>query len=90
MLVLKIIFTLVAVALFVIVFFQMIKKNDTTFVSILVVEAIGIVINFIEISIGVYDFIFLMLIEIILSIVIPVIVLLLEKKRNKFFWNIYH
>ena len=49
MLVSKILFNLLAVALFVIIFFKMIKKNDTTYVSILIAEAIGIGINFIEI-----------------------------------------
>ena len=84
MLVLKIIFTLVAVALFVIVFFQMIRKNDTSFVSILIIEAIGIMINFIEISLGEYYSIFWLLLEILLSIIIPLAILLLEKVGKNF------
>lgn len=85
MLVLKIIFTLVSVALFVIVFFQMIRKNDTSFVSVLITEAIGIIINFIEISIGgEYYSVFWFLLEILLSIIIPLVVIILEKNGKNF------
>ena len=43
----KIIFNLLAFTIFIIVFGRFIKKNDTSYVYILVLEFIGIVINFI-------------------------------------------
>ena len=46
----KIIVTLVSFLLFIYVFFfKMIKKNDTNYLIILGIEAIGILINFIQI-----------------------------------------
>ena len=49
MLVEKIIFNILAFSLFIFMFFQMIKKNDTNYVAILCMQALGIAINFIEI-----------------------------------------
>lgn len=45
----KIIFNVLAFSLFIIMFFKMIKKNDTNYVIILCMQALGIAINFIEI-----------------------------------------
>ena len=44
----KIIFNILAFAIFVIVFGRFVKKNDTSYVYILGLEFIGIVINFLE------------------------------------------
>ena len=43
------IFTFISFALFVYMFFRMIRNNDTTYVVILVLEAIGIALNFLEV-----------------------------------------
>ena len=40
------IFTVVSLAIFVYMFFKMIKNNDTSYIVILILEAIGIAINF--------------------------------------------
>ena len=45
----QIIFTFISFAIFVLMFFRMIKNNDTTYVVILVLEAIGISLNFLEV-----------------------------------------
>ena len=45
----KIIFNVVAFFLFVLIFFKMIRKNDTSYLGILILQAIGIAINFFEI-----------------------------------------
>ena len=50
MLVEKLIFNMLAFALFIIMFFKMIKRNDANYVVVLAMSAIGIAINFIEIS----------------------------------------
>ena len=44
----QLIFTFISLAIFVYMFFKMIKNNDTTYVVILILEAIGIAMNFIE------------------------------------------
>ena len=45
----QLIFTVIAFTIFVYMFFRMIKNNDTSYVIILTLEAIGIALNFIEV-----------------------------------------
>ena len=45
----QLIFTVISFAIFVSMFFKMIKKNDTSYVIVLVLEAIGIALNFLEV-----------------------------------------
>ena len=45
----KIIFSIIAFSLFVIMFFKMIRRNDTIYIAVLVAQALGIALNFIEI-----------------------------------------
>ncbi len=51
MLIEKLIFNMLAFSLFIIIFAKLIKRNDTTYVIILGIEALGIAVNFIEIII---------------------------------------
>ena len=51
MLIEQLIFTVVAFAIFVYMFFKMIKANDTSYIVFLVLEAIGIGFNFVEVII---------------------------------------
>ena len=53
MLIEKIIFNLIAFSLFIIIFFKIIRKNDTNYIGLLILQAIGITISFIEISTGI-------------------------------------
>ena len=78
----KIIVTLVSFILFVYVFFfKMIKKNDTNYLIVLGIEAIGILINFIQIIFGVLKTGFFNGFVYIFSIIIPALVFLLEYKH---------
>ena len=45
----QLIFTFISFAIFVYMFFRMIKNNDTTYVIVLALEAIGIALNFAEV-----------------------------------------
>lgn len=74
-------FVLLAVSLFIIMFFVMARKNNTTYISLLVVQAIGIAINFLEINFNIFVQLPFKIIEYIFSIIIPIIVLLLERKK---------
>ena len=47
------IFIAISFAIFVYMFFRMIQNNDTTYVVILVLEAIGIALNFVEVLFGI-------------------------------------
>ena len=48
MLIEQLIFIIIAFALFVYMFYQLIKKNDTKYVPILAIEALGIAIDFMQ------------------------------------------
>lgn len=78
----KILFNLIAFTLFVIFFLKMIKKNDTSYIDVLIIEFIGIVISFIQLISGIkLNFVFIVLMY-VLSIIIPCIILFLEIKKN--------
>ena len=72
------IFTVVSLAIFVYMFFKMIKNNDTSYIVILILEAIGIALNFLEFALFIEVNIVLNIIKYVLSIVIPGIVIILE------------
>ncbi len=78
MIVEQFIFTVISLAIFVYMFFKMIKNNDTSYVVILILEAIGIAINFMEFVFSIEINMFFKLLKYIFSIVIPGIVIILE------------
>lgn len=76
----KILFNLIAFSLFINIFlFKLVKKNDTTYLCVIIAEAIGIAINFISILFNIWDGIFIKVIMYLLAIVIPIAILILEK-----------
>ena len=80
----QLIFTILAFTLFVIMFFKMIKNNDTSYIIILVLQALGIAINFAIVILGFRINLFLKIIMYIMSIILPLAVILLEKKNKSF------
>ena len=78
----KIIFNLLAFAIFIIVFGRFIKKNDTSYVYILGLEFLGIVINFIELLSNIHLNLFFRILIYILAVIIPGVILLIEYKRK--------
>lgn len=80
----EIFFSLVAFSLFIIIFFKIIQKNDTNYISILVLQAIGIAINFIEIRIGIEANLFFKCLKYLFSILIPCLLILMELKGFNF------
>lgn len=85
----KIIFNVLAFSLFVIIFFKMLKKNDTNYVVILCMQALGIAINFIEIIFTLNIGIFMKVLIYLLSVVIPLIIIYLEYKNINFSEIVY-
>lgn len=75
----RIIFNILSFSLFIIIFFKIIKKNDTTYVVPLILEAIGIAIGLIEILIGRFLGTFIRVITYLLAIVLPLAIILIEK-----------
>ena len=80
----QLIFTVISFAIFVYMFFRMIRNNDTTYVIILVLEAVGIALNFLEVLFDVKLNIILVILKYILSIMVPIIIVLLERKGMNF------
>lgn len=76
----KIIFSILAFYLFIIMFFKMIKKNDTIYIAVLVMQAIGIAINFIEIVFSLKFNIFAKILIYLISIIIPLTIIIAEIK----------
>ena len=86
MIVEQLVFTVVSFAIFVYMFLRMIKNNDTTYVIILVLEAIGIALNFLEVLFNVKLNILFLILKYVLAIMIPLIIIITEKNR-KFLLN---
>ncbi len=85
MLIEKFIFNILAFSLFIIIFSKLIRKNDTNYIFILIVEAIGIALNFLELLIGgILTNIAFKILMYILSILIPMIIVIMERKGENF------
>lgn len=76
----QLIFTILAFGLFVYIFLKMIQKNDTNYISILVVQAVGITLNFIAVLGKIELLPFFMIIKYIFGIIVPIAVMVIEKK----------
>lgn len=75
----QLIFTIITFALFINMFYKIIKKNDTSYVIIIILQALGITINFFEVLSGIKPNCLFMIIKYILSILIPITIMILEK-----------
>lgn len=86
----KIFFNLIAIALFTIIFMKLIHKNDTSYIFILVLEFIGVTINFIELFFQTTLNWFLKTLIYILAVIIPVLILWLEHFKKMNFPEFFH
>lgn len=85
MLIEKFIFNILAFSLFIIVFSKLIRKNDTNYISILVLEAIGILLNFLELLAGgIFASNIAKVLMYVTAIIIPGIVILIEYTGTNF------
>lgn len=80
----KIIFNLLAFSLFIIIFFKIIRRNDTNYITLLVLQAIGITISFIEISIKMDASLLFKTIRYIFSIFLPIFIIIMEIRGINF------
>ncbi len=78
----QLIFTVLAFGIFVYMFFKMFKENDTNYIGILIIEAIGISLNFVEVLKRIEFGPFWTIIKYILAILIPIAIMILDKKHN--------
>ncbi len=78
----KIIFTLLSFLLFAYIFlFKLIKKNDTMYLVIIICQAIGILVNLLEIMFSILNGVFFTILSYILCIILPIVVIILELKN---------
>lgn len=80
MIVEKIIFSILAFYLFLVMFFKMMRKVDSVYIAVLVLQALGIALEFIEIIFSLNYNIIVKIIIYLLAIIIPIIILYLERK----------
>ena len=66
----KIIFNVLAFTLFIILFFKLIRKNDTSYIVILAIEFVGIFLNFMELVTPIYWNIWVRFLMYILAVII--------------------
>lgn len=85
----KIIFNLFAFTLFILIFFKLVRKNDTSYVYLLIIQFIGIAINFIELSIGKSFGLIAKLIMYILSVFIPIFFIWLDHSKKIDFAEVF-
>lgn len=76
----QLIFTVFAFGLFVYIFFKMIQKNDTNYTGILVIQAIGIALNFISVLMKKELGTFFIILKYVFGIIIPIVVIGIEKR----------
>lgn len=80
MLIEKIIFTILATYLIITMFFKFIKKIDKIYVSILVMQLLGIVLKLIEIIFVLHFNIIIQSIIYLISVIIPIIIIIMESR----------
>ena len=86
----KIIFNLFAFTLFILIFIKFIRKNETSYVYLLILQFVGIGINFIELSIGKSFGIMTKVIMYLLSILLPCFFIWLELEKKIDFAEIFY
>ncbi len=81
----KIIFTLISFLLFVYIFlFKLIKRNDTMYLVVIISQAVGILINLLQILFNILNGYFFKIVSYILCIILPIVVIALEAKGINF------
>ena len=80
----QLLFNLLAVSLFIIIFFKIIRKNDGNYIFILVLQTIGIIVSFLEILNKINESILGGTIRYVFSIVIPLLIIFIEIRGINF------
>lgn len=89
MLVERILFNVLAFVLFILMFFKIVKKNDSNYIAILIIQALGITISFFELMRGITQWTFLKIVSYLISIVLPIVVIYLDNKNANMIERLY-
>lgn len=76
----RVVFNVLAFVLFIIIFFKMIKKNDTNYTYILIAQAIGIAISFIGLVFRIKLNLVLLVLTYVVSVLLPIAIIICENK----------
>lgn len=74
----RIIFNILAFLFFIFMFLKMIQKNDTNYLAILTVQALGITLSFFELMHGILQWSSIKLISYLLSVLLPIVIFYLD------------
>ncbi len=86
----KIVFGVLSIALFTIFFLKMIGKNNATYVYLLVVQFIGMLISFLELIFSIKLNAIIKLISYLLAIIIPIVIIIIEKIKKVQFPELFN
>ena len=75
-------FIIIAFAIFVFMFLKMMKRNDISYIIVLVLEAIGIALNFLEVLFSIKLNLFLVILKYLFAVFIPLGVIVMEKRGS--------
>ena len=78
----KIIFELLAFTMFIFILANLVRKNDTNYLYILILQFIGISLGFVELIINKPFNIIIKILMYIVTILFPLVILLLEIKKH--------
>lgn len=85
----EVLFVIIAFAIFVYMFLKMMRMNDISYIIVLVLETVGILLNFLEVLFGVKLNALMIMLKYILSILLPIIIIIIEA-RGKTLAEIYN
>ncbi len=80
----QLIFAIIAFVLFILMFYKIIKNNDTSYIALIIMQAIGMLLNFCERLFNIKLNIIFMIIKYVIAIILPVAVIILEKNNIPF------
>ena len=86
----EIVFNLFAFTFFILMFLKLLMKNDASYVYLLVLQFVGIVIDFIELTTHVTLSSFVKCVMYILSIILPIVIFLIERIKKVSFSEIFN
>lgn len=84
-----ILFSIIAISIFLITFFKLIKRNDTNYIYILAIEFVGLIMNFTYAFTGKNPSIYVYIIMYIFSVIIPLTLQIIEHKGTNISEIIY-
>ena len=85
----KIFFCVISIALFVIMFLKMMRKNDMLNLTSLILQAIGIGINFISLIFRIELNLFFVLLTYLMWVIVPIVIIVCEYNEINLMGKIY-